>query len=106
MNIVEWHKADVVYLASVSEHDELRVHDASVSLWLSLICFPSSVPTPDTSHVSGQLGLLELYLCFLTQKKQEEQSWCCRRRTPLLELWYLSPKSPAVACALNEVPKV
>ena len=76
MNIVEWHKADVVYLASVSEHDELRVHDASVSLWLSLICFPSSVPTPDTSHVSGQLGLLELYLCFLTQKKQEDSYHC------------------------------
>lgn len=64
LSVVEWHKSDVVYLALVSEHDELSVHEASVSLWLSLICFPSYVPTPDTSHVSGQLGLLEHSLCF------------------------------------------
>lgn len=73
MSVVGWHTSDVVYLASVPEHDELGAHEASVSLWLSLICFPAYVPTADTSHFSRQLGLLEHCLCLFTQRKQGEQ---------------------------------
>lgn len=47
------HESDIVHLASVPEHDELSVLEASGSLRLKLICFPSYFPTSDRSHLSG-----------------------------------------------------
>lgn len=60
------HESDIVYLAPVPEHDELSVLEASGSLRLSLICFPSYLPTSDRFHLSGTAWFAGALLVFFT----------------------------------------
>lgn len=68
MSVMSRRESDIIHLAPVPEQDELSVHETS--LRLSLICFPSYLPIPDTSYLSGTAWFVEFLL--FTQKQGDQ----------------------------------